>query len=54
MLFFGCSFDFAFQRWFVELEKMLLLHFKSLKLEKNRERIAKVISDKVMIGDGPL
>jgi hypothetical protein len=24
LLFFGFSFDFAFQRWFVELEKVLL------------------------------
>jgi hypothetical protein len=35
LLFFGCSFGFAFQRWFVELEKVLLEHFKSLKMEKN-------------------
>jgi hypothetical protein len=24
LLFFGCSFDLAFQRWFVELAKALL------------------------------
>jgi len=35
LLFFGCSLGFAFQRWFIELEKALLLeHFKSLKMEK--------------------
>jgi len=33
-LFFGCSFGFAFQRLFIELEKALLEHFKSLKMEK--------------------
>jgi hypothetical protein len=30
LLFFGCSFGFAFQRWFVKLEKALLYHYKSL------------------------
>jgi len=35
LLFFGWSFGFAFPRCFVELEKALLWHFKSLKMEKN-------------------
>ncbi len=54
LLFFGYSFGFVFQRWFVELEKALLKHFKSLKMEKNWERFAKVIGDRLMIDDGPL
>jgi hypothetical protein len=51
LLFLGCS--FAFQRWFVELKKALLWHFKSLKMEKNWERFAKVIGDRLVINDGP-
>jgi hypothetical protein len=35
LLFFGWSFGFPFQRGFVELEKAILKHFKSLKMEKN-------------------
>jgi hypothetical protein len=33
-LFSDWSLGFAFQRWFVELENVLLRHFKSLKMEK--------------------
>jgi hypothetical protein len=33
--FLGCSFGFALQRRFAELEKAFLQHFKSLKMEKN-------------------
>jgi hypothetical protein len=35
LLSFGYCFGFALQRSFVELEKALLYHFKSLKMEKN-------------------
>jgi hypothetical protein len=34
------------QRSFVELEKALLYHFKSLKMEKNWERFFKMFGDK--------
>ncbi len=54
LLVFGCSFGFAFPRWFVELENALLWHFKSLKMEKNWQRFAKVISDRLVMGDGLL
>jgi hypothetical protein len=47
---FGFSFGFAFQRWFVELEKALLEHFKSLKMEKNWERSVKVFGDQLVQG----
>jgi hypothetical protein len=49
--FFGCSFGFAFQRWFVKLEKALLQHFKSFKMGKNREKIAKMFNDKLVLSD---
>jgi len=51
-LFFGLSFGFAFPRWFVELEKALLQHFKSLKMEKNWKRSAKVFGHRQVIGHG--
>ncbi len=54
LLFFGCSLGFVFPRWFVKLENALLKHFKSLKMEKNWQRFAKVIGDRLVIGDGPL
>jgi hypothetical protein len=33
-LFFGQTLGFAFQIWFIQLEKVLLYHFKSFKIEK--------------------
>ncbi len=55
VLFFGCSFGFAFQRWFVKLEKALLLqHFKSLKMEKIWKRFTKMFNDKLMFDDEPI
>jgi hypothetical protein len=33
---------------------VLLYHFKSLKMEKNWERFAKVLSDSLVFGDGPV
>jgi hypothetical protein len=54
LLIFGWSFGFAFQRWFVELEKAFLQHFKSLKIEKNWESFAKVFGHRQAIGDGPI
>jgi hypothetical protein len=38
-------------KMFVKLEKALLYHFKSLKMEKNWERSTKVFSDRLMFGD---
>jgi hypothetical protein len=43
-LYFCWSLGFAFQRWFVKLEKALLQNFKSLKMEKIWEKSAKVFS----------
>jgi hypothetical protein len=54
LIFFGRSFGFAFERWFLKLEKALLKHFKLLKIEKNWERFAKVFGDKLMFNDGPI
>jgi hypothetical protein len=51
LLSFGCSFGFAFQRWFAEIEKLSLYHFKSLKKEKNWEKSVKVFSDNLVFGD---
>ncbi len=45
LLFFGWSLGFAFQIWLVKLEKVLLWHFRSLKMKKNWERSVKVIGD---------
>jgi hypothetical protein len=45
------SFGFAFQKWFVELDKVLLQHFKSLKMEENWERFVKVFNDRLMFSD---
>jgi hypothetical protein len=51
IVFFGCSFDFASQIWFVELEKVLLYHFKSLTMEENWKRFVKVSDDKLVFND---
>ncbi len=47
-------FGFAFQRWLVKLEKVLRYHFKSSKMEKNWERSAKVFSNSLVFGAGPV
>jgi hypothetical protein len=39
IFFLGCSFGFAFQRWFVKLEKALLWH---LKITQNGEELRKI------------
>ncbi len=54
LLFLGWSFGFAFQRWFVELEKAPIKHFKSLKMEKNWERYVKVFGHRKVFDDGPV
>ncbi len=54
LLFLGQSLGFAFQRWFVEHEKVLLQHFKSLKMENNWERSAKVFGHRQAFSDGPV
>jgi len=51
LLFFSCSFGFAFPR-FVQLEKLFLQHFKSLKIEKNLEGFAKAFGDRILVYDG--
>jgi hypothetical protein len=51
LLFFAPSFDFAFQRWFRELEKVLLWHFKWRRIQKDVPKCS-VIGKK--IGDGPV
>jgi hypothetical protein len=51
--YFGWFFSFAFERWFVELEKVLLYNI-SLKMKKNWERSAKVLNRRQAIGDGPV
>jgi hypothetical protein len=52
--FWGWSLGFAFQRWFEELEKALIKHFTSLKMEKNWKRSVKVFGHRKVFDDGPV
>jgi hypothetical protein len=54
VIFFHYSFSFTFQRWFLELEVALPLHFKSLKMKHIWWSYKSVFGHKHAIDNGPI
>jgi len=52
LLLFTYSFGFSFKKWFIKLEKVLLQHFKSFKMEKIWKKYTKMFSGRQVFGDG--